>query len=368
MVGARGADFFGFQTNAEYTVITSGLEYVLSKTEIQTGDTFTVDITAEDIPDLLLWEFDIAFDAAALEVVEVNEGDFLKTDGAGTFFLSGAIDNTNGNITGLSCARFGDGMTSTGPLMSVTLKAKASGETQLRLQNVQFSSSAGDLIPAGPHAVSIFVERGLIWDVNGDGRVNILDLVLVAQDLGKPASVDSRTDVNGDGTINILDLVLVAQHLGESITAAAPTTIAIENVKALDPATVQAWITQAHVENDGSVVFQQGIANLERLLAALIPEETVLLPNYPNPFNPETWIPYQLSEPAEVTLTIYAVNGALIRTLALGLVPAGIYQSRNRAAYWDGRNSVGESVASGIYFYTLTVGEFTSTRKMLIRK
>ena len=212
------------------------------------------------------------------------------------------------------------------------------------------------------------VKGKLIWDVNGDERVNILDLVLVAQDLGKPASVDSRTDVNGDGTINILDLVLVAQHLGESITAAAPSTVAIEDVKGLDTTTVQEWIAQADVENDGSLAFQQGIANLERLLAILIPEETVLLPNYPNPFNPETWIPYQLSEPVEVTLTIYAVNGTQVRTLAVGLMPAGIYQSRSRAAYWDGRNNVGESVASGIYFYTLTTGEFTSTRKMLIRK
>ena len=366
--GGAWSGFFGFQTNTEYTAITSGLEYVLSKTEIRTGDTFTVDITAEDIPDLLLWEFDIAFDTAVLEAVEVNEGDFLKTGGFGTFFLSGTIDNTAGNITGLSCARFGDGVSGTGPLMSVTLKAKLDGETELILKNVRFTSSVGGLIPAGPHTVSIAVERGLSWDVNGDGRVNVLDIVLVAQDLGKPASVNSRTDVNGDGTINILDLVLVAQHLGESTTAAAPTTIAIEDVKGLDTTTVQKWIEQARTEDDGSLAFQQGIANLERLLVALIPEETVLLPNYPNPFNPETWIPYQLSEPAEVTLTIYAVNGTQVRTLAVGLMPAGIYQNRSRAAYWNGRNNVGEPIASGIYFYTLTAGEFTSTRKMLIRK
>ena len=193
-------------------------------------------------------------------------------------------------------------------------------------------------------------------------------MVLVAQDLGKPTSVNSRTDVNGDETVNILDLVLVAQHMGESTIEAAPTTIAIEEVKGLDPATVQAWIEQARTEDDGSLAFQKGIANLERILAALIPKKTALLPNYPNPFNPETWIPYQLSKPAEVTLTIYAVNGAKVRTLALGLMPAGIYQSRSRAAFWDGKNDVGESVASGIYFYTLTAGEFKSTRKMLIRK
>ena len=98
------------------------------------------------------------------------------------------------------------------------------------------------------------------------------------------------------------------------------------------------------------------------------PEATTLLPNYPNPFNPETWIPYQLAQPANATLTIYAMNGRLIRTLPLGHQPAGRYHSRSRAAYWDGKNKVGEQVASGIYFYTLTAGDFTATGKMLIRK
>ena len=90
--------------------------------------------------------------------------------------------------------------------------------------------------------------------------------------------------------------------------------------------------------------------------------------NYPNPFNPETWIPYQLAEPASVTLHIYAVSGVLVRTLDLGHQSAGRYQDRSHAAYWDGKNEVGESVASGIYFYTLTAGDFTGTGKMLIRK
>ncbi len=98
------------------------------------------------------------------------------------------------------------------------------------------------------------------------------------------------------------------------------------------------------------------------------PTETVLLLNYPNPFNPETWIPYQLSEPAEVTLTIYAVNGNVVRRLVLGHQPAGMYHSKSRAAYWDGRNEHGERVASGVYFYTLSAGDFIATQKMLIRK
>ena len=102
--------------------------------------------------------------------------------------------------------------------------------------------------------------------------------------------------------------------------------------------------------------------------APRIPAETALFPNYPNPFNPETWIPYQIAKPADVTLTIHDVSGREVRRLVLGHQAAGVYRSRGRAAYWDGRNALGEKVASGLYFYTFTAGDFTATRKMLIRK
>ena len=131
---------------------------------------------------------------------------------------------------------------------------------------------------------------------------------------------------------------------------------------------MEAWIAEARLEDDGSIVFQQGIEKLEALLATLIPQATSLQPNYPNPFNPETWIPYQLARPGEVTLTIYDMNGAVVRHLELGHQAAGLYQSRNRAVHWDGRNQRGESVASGLYFYTLNANDFTATRKMSIRK
>ncbi len=102
--------------------------------------------------------------------------------------------------------------------------------------------------------------------------------------------------------------------------------------------------------------------------AEKLTDATQLLANYPNPFNPETWIPYRLAKDADVTLHIYAMNGTLVRTLELGHQAAGIYQNRSRAAYWDGKNALGETVASGVYFYTLTAGDFTATRKMLILK
>ena len=100
----------------------------------------------------------------------------------------------------------------------------------------------------------------------------------------------------------------------------------------------------------------------------VLPDETLLLSNYPNPFNPETWIPYQLAESADVKLTIYDVRGVVVRELALGHQPAGFYRGRGRAAHWDGRNALGEKVATGLYFCTFTAGDFTATRKMLIRK
>ena len=98
------------------------------------------------------------------------------------------------------------------------------------------------------------------------------------------------------------------------------------------------------------------------------PTQTQLLPNYPNPFNPETWIPYQLASDLPVTISIYNTKGRLIRTVALGYRPAGMYLSKNRAAYWDASNQADEPVASGIYFYTLQAGDFRATRRMTIMK
>ena len=343
-----------------------GVEHTVSEPEIYVGDTFTLDINARNILDLAGWQFNIIFDPAVLEAIEVNEGDFLKTGGGTTFFQKGTIDNAIGKITKLSSARLsGDGVSGTGVLLSVTFRAKTTGQTQLKLENFQLAAITGVSIPMGLHEIAIIVERQLATgDINRDGQVSILDIILVAKHLGETARANSEVDVNGDGIVSILDIILVAGHLGESTAPAAPSLLA----EALNPEQIAVWIAQAHVEDDGSIVFQRGITYLQSLLALLIPEETALLPNYPNPFNPETWIPYQLSEPAEVTLRIYTVNGLLVRTLALGHTPAGIYQSRSRAAYWDGKNDVGEPVASGVYFFTLTAGDFTATRKMLIRK
>ena len=107
---------------------------------------------------------------------------------------------------------------------------------------------------------------------------------------------------------------------------------------------------------------------LPAMLLERLSTSTQLLANYPNPFNPETWIPFELAHDAEVTITIYDMVGRQIRQLDLGHTLADRYRTANRAAYWDGKTELGETVASGTYFYQIRAGEYTQTRKMVILK
>ena len=139
-------------------------------------------------------------------------------------------------------------------------------------------------------------------------------------------------------------------------------------LKTLDRETLQSLLQELRVESDGSLKYQQAIAMLESVFASMRPDKTVLLANYPNPFNPETWIPYQLRKAANVQIPIYNARGTIIRHLKLGHQSAGYYTSRNLAAYWDGKNDFGECVANGIYFYQLQADTVSPLRKMVILK
>ena len=241
-------------------------------------------------------------------------------------------------------------------------------------------------------------------DVNADGQVTVIDLAIVALFYGTqvPDGVSLPADVNSDGTVDILDLTAVAQGIdaaGNAGTLAADDVEGAlegiaEQINALEgvagaPAhfstsqhallsgiayrnVAAAFADAKHLATDDARL-GKWMPMLKELLHRLaemreIPDTMALLPNYPNPFNPETWIPYHLSKGTEVTLTIYDISGNAVRALTLGHQSAGVYESRARAAYWDGKNQLGEQVASGVYFYTLTAGEFTATRKLLIVK
>ena len=203
------------------------------------------------------------------------------------------------------------------------------------------------------------------YDVNRDGTVDNTDAALVADALGESPPSNPRLDVNGDGRVNFLDLLLVFDN--RDATNAAPS-VAVAKLPQVSRAEVQHQINLLLASDNHSVAAQHTLAYLQRLLAVVTPEKTRLLANYPNPFNPETWIPYQLATESDVQITIYDAAGNRVRTLTLGYQAQGYYTDRSRAAYWDGRNAIGEPVASGVYFYMLTTDTFAATRKMLILK
>ena len=329
--------------------------------EVSVGEELTATLNVTNAVDLAGVQLDLHFNPAVLEATDIQEGDLLA--GTGTFFQVLHLATVPGEISGIRIARIG-GVEGSGTLLKVVFKAKGVGVSELAARNLKLGTPAGTAIPA--NVVSGKVEVGSRPDVTGDGKVNILDLVLVSRHFGPAAAAPPGADINGDGEVDILDIIVLAQHLSTANTAAAPALI-VEQTR-LDAVTVQGWLSATYVENDGSLALAHGIANLEALLARIVPTEIAVYANYPNPFNPETWLPYQLADAADVTFRIYSASGHLVRTLVLGHQAAGLYQSRSRAAYWDGRDALGEPVASGVYFYTLTAGDFIATRKMLIRK
>ena len=239
----------------------------------------------------------------------------------------------------------------TGPATTTTITGLTAG-TSYQVQVRAMSSEDG---PWSAAATTYHAE-----DVDIDGDVDIDDLASVVSNFGSASP--GRNDVDNDGNVDADDIrVVFAVVLAAEAAAGAPALTHTAK-------TLQHYLQQTKARGVGAN-FQRGLAVLEELLEPfLIPDASSLLHNYPNPFNPETWLPYQLAKSSDVTFSIYSVNGTLVRTLSLGYQDAGVYRSKSRAAYWDGRNAHGESVASGVYFYTLTAGAFIATGKMLIRK
>ena len=298
----------------------------------------------------------IAFDKTALRYISSANGDYLS----GNPFFKATLER---NIVTLVSTAFDGESNGDGTLATLLFEVVSVKNSAITITEILLSDGGGKSFIPNVKNAEVTEPKRHKADVNGDGTINIQDLVLVASNFGRTGKNDA--DVNNDGVVNIQDLVLVAANFGSG--DAAPSMYS--NLQRLFTVSdVQHWLSQANQFSLTDATSRKGIRFLEQLLAVLTPKQTVLLHNYPNPFNPETWIPYQLAEPADVTVSIYSVNGKLIRKLTLGHQPVGVYKSRSRAAYWDGRNALGEPVANGVYFYTLTAGNFTATRKMLIRK
>ena len=323
------------------------------------GELLTFPLNITDGENVAGYQATVEFDTTALQYVSSENGDYLPS---GAFSVPPVVE---GNKVTLAATSLSGESNGDGTLATITFELVALKSSTLKLSEVSLVDLDG--MRSSPQIedteVKIIEIPRLAEDVNEDGVVNILDLVAVASNFEQTG--ENRADVNEDGIVDIVDLVLVAGALDSD--AAAPSAWGRDLEVGLIHADVQQWLMQAR-GLDLTDEAQKGIIFLEQLLEILTPKETVLLPNYPNPFNPETWIPYQLAKPADVSISIYAADGKLVRKLALGHQPVGIYESRSRAAYWDGRNALDEPVASGVYFYTLTTEEFTATRKMLIMK
>ena len=324
--------------------------------------------------DVAGYQATVSFDSTALDHVKSTNGDYLPAD---TFFADPIVDYTyedeflgeeirekSVTITASTLAGAANG---DGTLATLTLKVVDSKPSTVTLSQVYLVDADGKRWEATTENGTVTIPpepaEPILGDINRDGVVDILDLTIVGARFGQRGH--NSADLNGDGLVDIVDLALVASEFGEE--AAAPS-VHPQVLELLNAADVQSWLSQAQHLALTDPAYLRGITVLEQIHAALIPQENALLPNYPNPFNPETWIPYRLAEDAFVTLTIYDRTGRVVRTLEVGHQTAASYESRSKAIYWDGQNEIGEQVGSGVYFYHLSAGDFSATRRMLILK
>ena len=180
---------------------------------VSVNEKFTATLRVSGARELSCAQFTLAFNPAVLEVADVNEGEFLSQDGSRTFFQVVKIDNVGGELSGVRLARLGQGgVSGSGVLLKVVFRVKGAGESGLMLRDVKLGNAAGGQIPPNVSVATVRVSP--VPDVTGDGRVDILDLVLVSRHFGPASAAPAGVDINGDGSVDILDLILLARHLG----------------------------------------------------------------------------------------------------------------------------------------------------------
>ena len=347
---------------------------------VDVNSTFNVDIRVSNVKNLAGFQVSLDYEPYNLQFVRAQEGNALSQDGGSSFWRNPEVDAEAGTIAGAASTLTTAGGVNVEDdvLMTLTFEAKELGRTMLTLQEVRLSDSESQFISI--LMTSAFITISPPWDVITDSVIDIRDMVAVGQNLSNselapilaaqapsiPDTDEYNPDVDRNGVVDMDDLILVSSHLGEVYSVSDPSrnlSPIAELRKAYD------LISAAPGESpDVRMLKAYLLKRITAVRAASTPVESWLFPNYPNPFNPDTWIPYQLARPGDVTISIYSVSGHLLRTINLGHKEAGLYMSRDRAVHWDGRDDRGEELASGVYFYLLKAGEFTSTRKMILKK
>ena len=328
------------------------------------GASLTLSLKIVEGANVAGYQATVGFDTSALRYVSSANGDYLST---GAFFVPPIVEGNQVTLAATVLTGVGNG---NGTLAVITFEVVAVKASTLTLSEAILVGLRRERSVPLVEDGQVIEPPEIFGDVNRDGVVNIQDLVLVGSNFGQTG--ENRADVNADGVVDIVDLVVVAGAIRNAATAPAAHPQVLDSYGTGNPsptaADVQGWLAQARGLDLTDATLQRGVSFLEQLLVALTPKETALLPNYPNPFNPETWIPYQLARAADVKITIYDRKGVVVRRFELGYQPAGIYQDRSRAAYWNGRNTNGELVASGVYFYQLRAGDYSALRRMVVVK
>ena len=339
------------------------------------GEQLTLSLNITNGENVAGYQAIVLFDGSTLDYVKSANGDYLPAgaffgdpivgyDWLGETFFGENIWSGKVILAATTSAGVANG---NGTLATLTFKVVDTKASTVTLSQVYLVDSDGKrwetTIESGEVSEPPEPEEETVGDINSDGVVNIQDLVIVSARFGQTGQ--NSADVNADGIVDIVDLVLVAGAIENGAAAPSMYPQALEMLTSAD---VRQWISQAQHLQLTNATAQRGVLFLEQLLSVLIPKETALLPNYPNPFNPETWIPYRLAHAADVEITIYNTRGTVVRRLDVGHQSAGFYTARAQAAYWDGRNEHGESVASGVYFYQFRAGDYTALRRMVILK
>ena len=346
----------------------------IEEQSVDVNTVFDVDVRISSVKNLTGFQVSLYYDPYNLRFMRIQEGNTLSRYGQISFWRPPDVDAEAGIILGAVSVIEGAGGIDVEDdvLMTLTFQAKELGRTMLSLHDVKISDPKSRSLP--------FLATNALINVVPDSVIDVLDMVAVGQHLANPQLAALLTvqgdmgsvsdsdkydpDVDRNGTVDVDDLILVSNHFGEVYN---------------DSDTVQLLSPKADI-NRAYDLISAGPANgpdvrklkahLLRLLAAdratSLPASPRLLLNYPNPFNPDTWIPYHLAQAGDVAISIYSASGQLVRTLNLGHKEAGFYIDKSKSAHWDGKNATGEQLASGLYFYVMRAGHFSAARKMLL--
>ncbi|MEW5767285.1 MAG: Ig-like domain-containing protein [bacterium] len=407
------------------------LEFDQSSYRVTPGDQVEVEVAIGSatfqVSDLFGLSFKVNFsDSNCLSVVKVEAGDFLIGSGKDASSLVGPTwEVDNGTLeVGISrkSSDYTFGANGQGTVVKITFELSSTV-----YQGTTLSLTFSDVVAIDSHnsayglttsnsqivAGSGIVQYLTVWpgDTNNDGYVDARDVLPIGLYWNRTGSARSGAsiswtgqsvlawsptaaayaDANGDGTVNASDVLILGLnwHKRHNGTSSAPgnsfesgtpaggsssfegsqVTEGIDHSRYLAAYRAMYAALKDVPSNQAIHEIKEFLASLiQEGLAATIPSSTTLLPNYPNPLNPETWIPFALEKDSAVVVRIYDLSGSLVRELALGRLSAGSYLSKDRAAYWNGRNSDGQETASGVYLYQLQTDHQTLTRRMIVLK